>query len=115
MPGAQGIGGEGVGQAEHRHTVLHDGELRGRPGADALGRRIRRLQLGVLRLDGAKLLHELVVFGVGNLGRIQHVVLMVGAVDCVDQLLVLLGELGPFADQRAARGHASSLSGAKKL
>ena len=41
VPGPQRVGRERVGQAEHRHAVLDDRELRGRPGADALRRRIR--------------------------------------------------------------------------
>ena len=41
VPGAQRVGREGVGQAEHRHPMWHHGELGRRAGSDALCRRIR--------------------------------------------------------------------------
>ena len=50
--------------------MLDDGELLGRTRPNALCRRIRRGELRVIGLDLPQLLHELVVFRVGDFGRI---------------------------------------------
>ena len=78
-----GAGRRGVGlgaDAEHGHGVAHRPEAGQHRAADALGGRIGRAQLGVRGLDGLQLLKQLVVLGVGQLGRVQRVVLVRGAV-----------------------------------
>jgi hypothetical protein len=67
------------------------------------------LQLGVIGLDLPQLLHELVVFRIGDFGRVQQVVAAVVVVDDVDELLVALGCLGPLVYSGGVDRHASSL------
>src|SRR6185295_19516516 len=65
---------EGIADRQHRRAVLHFAELRQRRTAYALGRRIRRAQLGVLGLQRLQLAEQLVVLRVGDLRRVLHVV-----------------------------------------
>ena len=60
----------------HRLQAVEDG------AAHALGGRIGRAQLGVRGFQRLQLLEQAVVLGVGQLGRIQRVVLVRGAVQC---------------------------------
>jgi hypothetical protein len=56
-------------------------------GADALGRRIRRAQLRVFRLQGLQLAEQPVVLGVGDLRVVEDVVAVVVVVQLDAQLL----------------------------
>src|SRR5690606_2873436 len=56
-------------------------ERGGRLGADPKGGTVRRLQLGVLGLEGLQLAEQLVVFRVADGGRIGDVIRLVGVVD----------------------------------
>jgi hypothetical protein len=66
--------------------MLDDGKLFRRTGPDALGGRIGRLQLGMIVLDCPQLEHKLVVFGIGDLGRVENVVAVIVVVDLLAQL-----------------------------
>ena len=81
---------EGVAERQHRHAVPHLGELRQRRAADALGRRIRRAQLGMLRLQRLQLAEQRVVLRVGDLRRVLHVVEPVVALDLSRSASILL-------------------------
>jgi hypothetical protein len=61
-------------------------ELGGR-GADALGRRLRRDQLGELVLERAELTDQLVVLGIRDLGVVQDVIAVQVVVDELAELL----------------------------
>ncbi len=78
-----------VGEREHHPAVLHDRELFGRCGADALGGRIRRNQLRMFAFDLLEAMHQLVELGIRNLGLVEHVVEVVVAVDLLAQALGL--------------------------
>ena len=84
-----GTGGRGVGlgaDAEHGQRVAHRGEARQHRAAHALGGRIGRAQLGVRGFQRLQFLEQAVVLGVGQLGGIQRVVLVRGALDQAPQL-----------------------------
>ena len=73
-PRAQLLLAARVGQREHRLAVGDLGQRRDRLAADALGGRVGRQQLGVLGLDGAQLVEQLVVLVVGDARVVEHVV-----------------------------------------
>ena len=77
---------EGVRQAEHRRAMGDLGEGVGGWTTDPLRRGVRRDQLGELRFQLDQLTEQRVVFRVGDLRVIEHVVLAVGAVDEFAQL-----------------------------
>ena len=111
LPRAAG-GRVGLGlDRQHRHRV-HDRHQPFEHGADdALGRRIGRHQLGVRGLERLQLLEQRVVLGVGNLGRVEHVV----GTGMTEQDFAQLGGAGlgaaaggPRLVVRRRRGHAST-------
>ena len=57
--------------------MFHDAEGFHRLSADALGGRVRSEELRIFLLQPLQLSHQLIVFGVANLGAIQHVIAMV--------------------------------------
>ena len=72
--GAAGLG-IGLGaDAQHGHAVAHGGKAVEHLAADALGRRIGRDPFGMHGFDRLQLAEQAVVFGVGNLGRVERVV-----------------------------------------
>ena len=82
--------GVGLGaDAEHRHSMPHTGECGQGRGAHALGGRIGADQFRVHRLDRLQGPKQAVVLGIGNGGRIQHVV----AVRMLVQQMAQLGQL----------------------
>ena len=66
-------------------------ERAGRRAADPLGRRIGRDELGMGGLEGDEAAEELVVLGVGQLGRVLLVVEGVGATDAIREVGVAGG------------------------
>ena len=62
--------------AQHGHCMAHAGERIQRFAAHTLGRGIRRDQFGVGIFNRLQLTKQPVVFGIGNLRLIQHVILM---------------------------------------
>ena len=108
-PRRQLVEREGVVERHHRHLVLDGGELRARGAADLLRRRVRRPQLGVLLLDGPQLDDEGVVLGVGDLRRVELVVLPVVVLDgrpelvgAGDRVPLAVGQRQAPAESRAA-------------
>ena len=97
-------GGAGVSfgaNAEHGHAVRHGRKAFQHCAAHALGGRIGRAQFGVGRLQRFKRAKQAVVLGVGNLRRIQRVVLPGGAVE-------LLAQGGGLGSGRVGRlGHGT--------
>ena len=86
VPGGQLIIVEGVAEAEHRQRMDDLAELgRGCP-TDALGRRLRRDELGVRGLQRLELAHEPVILGVADERTIEDVVAVVVEVDLLMQL-----------------------------
>jgi hypothetical protein len=71
--------GEAVVQREHRLVVHHRLEPARGLAADALGRRIRRDQIRMLRLDLLQLLEELVVFRIRQVRLVEYVVRVIRA------------------------------------
>ena len=63
-----------------------------RLAADALGGRIRRDQLGMRGFQRLQLPHHRVVFGVGDLGRVQHVIQMLVVAQFLAQGLNFVGD-----------------------
>ena len=86
-PGPQLVLAERVVEAHHRDAVAHLLEQARRRRAHGVRRRVGCRQRGIVRLELPQLDHEEVVFGVGDLGRIEHVVQLV----VVDDLLPELG------------------------
>ena len=87
-PGGQLLVVEGVVERQQRRGVAHRREQRGdRDAAHALGRRIGRQQLGVPLLERVELAHQLVEVGVGDLGRVEHVVAVGVVIDLRAQLV----------------------------
>ena len=80
-PAAQVLVGEHVVQAEQPLQVLDRREQRGYRPVHGLGRRVRRAQVRVLLLERAQLAHLGVVVDVGDRGRIQDVVPVIGLGD----------------------------------
>ena len=96
LPGAQLLLAAGVGEREHRLEVLDLPEAVERRRADPLGRRVGGAQLGVLGLDRAQLVEQLVVGVVADLGFVEDVVEAV-------VVLELLAQLDAPASRPAAR------------
>ncbi len=83
---------ERVVEAHHRDAMAdRREELRRRRAADALGRRVRGDDLGVVGLDPLELAEERVVVGVGDLGGVEDVVAKVVVGDQPTQLGSPLG------------------------
>ena len=80
-PAAQVLIGEDVVQAEQPLQVLDRGEQRGYRPVHGLGRRVGRAQVRVLLLERAQLAHRGVVLDVGDRGRIEDVVPVIGLGD----------------------------------
>jgi len=76
----------------HRREAVQHG------ADDTLGGRVRRQQLGVGRLQGLQLLEKLVVFGIGDLRCIEHVV-------TVGMVVQLVAQLGGAPDSIGIRAH----------
>ena len=76
-PRPQLVLAEGVVEAHHRDPVAHLLEQARRRGAHGVRRRVGCRQRWIVRLQLPQLHHEEVVFGVGDLGRIEHVVQLV--------------------------------------
>ena len=74
FPLRQILGVEGIGERKHPPKMTVLGERGGWLGAGALGGTVWGTQSGVLGLDGLQLSHPPVVFGVGDLRRIENVV-----------------------------------------
>ena len=83
VEGAQLLSSVGVVEAEHRGAVGHRGEPFDRAPADALGRRIRRHQVGMRLLECAELPHERVERGIGDLRIVVDVVPLLVVPDLV--------------------------------
>src|SRR5207244_11311550 len=64
-------------------------------------------------LHRPQLLHELVVLGVGDLGRVEDVIAVIVEIDLFDELFVVLRAFGPIhlVGRNAAYRHACSLIG----
>ncbi len=86
-PGPQLVLAERVVEAHHRDAVAHLLEQARRRRAHGVRRRVGCRQRRIVRLELPQLHHQEVVFGVGDLGRIEHVVQLV----VVDDLLPELG------------------------
>src|ERR1035438_5503054 len=80
---------EGVIEAEQRRAVLDLDESLARLSTDALGGGVRREQLGMLGLQRLEPAHQLVVFGVGDLGSVEDVVLLLVVAQLFGELLDL--------------------------
>jgi hypothetical protein len=80
---------EGVVEAEEGRAVGDFDEALARFAADALGGRIGGDQFGVLGFEGLEPAHERVVFGVGNLGSVQDVILVFVVAELFRELLDL--------------------------
>ena len=85
-PGGQLLLVARVGERQHRLQVAHLLELVERLGAHALGGRVGRAQLGVLRLEVAQLVQQRVVVGVRDLGVVEDVVAVVVVLERPPQL-----------------------------
>ena len=72
---------ESVADGQHRRAMAHLAELGERRGADALGRRIRRAQLGMAGFELLQLAKQRVVLGVGDFRCVFDVVQPVVALD----------------------------------
>ena len=93
--------GEGVGQRQHRHFVAHFGKSRQRLAADALGRAVGQLELGMVSFQRFEFAEQFVVFGIGYAGRVEGVVFVGVAVEEVGKVAdVLCGLIhgGGFSD-----------------
>ena len=93
--------GKGVGQRQHRHFVAHFGKSRQRLAADALGRAVGQLELGMVSFQRFEFAEQFVVFGIGYAGRVEGVVFVGVAVEEVGEVAdVLCGRIhgGRFSD-----------------
>ena len=77
---------QGIIQAQHGGAVLDFDEPLARLAAHAFGGRIGRRQLRVPRFQVPELAHERVVFGVGDLGLVEHIVQTLVAAELVAEL-----------------------------
>ena len=95
VPVGQLFGGVGVVEREHGPRVLRLFEALGRLAAHALRRRVGRDQLGMRRFKSLQFVHQRVVLGVGDLGRVENVVEMLVAAQFFAQFfdLALEGRL----------------------
>src|SRR5450759_1077643 len=87
--------------------MLHGMKLRCRRAADALRRRIRRHDLGMLPLERDELLHQPIVLGVRNLRLVGHVVAVIQGCELRAQLV------GAFHGGASAGGAAAPASSAR--
>ena len=85
-PGPQLVLAERVVEAHHGDAVAHLLEQARRRRAHGVRRRVGCRQRRIVRLELPQLHHEEVVFGVGDLGRIEHVVQLVVVDDALPQL-----------------------------
>src|SRR5215470_13686796 len=69
-----------------------------RLAADALGGRIGRNQLGVLLFQSFQLVHQLVKFGVGDFGSVEHVVEVLVVADLFAEGVDLFVERGHYGE-----------------
>ena len=76
IPGGQLVGGVCIIQAEHGAGVVHFFETLGRLASDSLGGRVGGQELGMLGFDSLELVHQRVVFGIGDLRCVEDVVEM---------------------------------------
>jgi hypothetical protein len=81
LPRGELLGGERVGQREHRSAVGVLDQRGGRLGADALGRAVGSPEPGVGVFQGLQLAQQAIVFRVGDFGRVEDVVGVVRAVE----------------------------------
>src|SRR5215210_201920 len=86
-PGAELVLVPRVGEREHRLVVGDLLELVERLAADALRRRVRREQLGMIFFDPSQLAQQVVVVGVGDLRVVEDVVAVVVVGDLPPELL----------------------------
>ena len=89
VPVGQLLGRVGVVEREHGPRVLRLLEALGRLAAHALRRRVRRHQLRMRRFQPLQLVHQRVVLGVADLGRVENVIEMLVAAKFLPQLLDL--------------------------
>ncbi len=89
FPRAQLLSTEGVREREHGPLMAVLGQGTGRDGADALGRTVRSLELGMFGLDCLELAEQTVVLRVGNFRCVVDVIGVIGAID----LLAKTGDL----------------------
>ncbi len=101
------LGVHRVAERHHRPAMHHDAEFFARRRTHTLRGRIGRGELRMLALERLEPAHQLVVFGVGNLGIVENVVAIVGAIDFVAQLFRLGGELVPVV--MSGRSHVTVL------
>ena len=108
---AQLVGAEGVAEAEHGRLVPHRREAALDRGPHALGRRVRRHELGMGGLELVELLEEEVVLAVAHRRRVEHVV----AVVCVVEKDAQLGDPGGRIGRRhrfdSRRGRQAPVAG----
>ena len=76
------------------------GKFRRRLGANALRGRIGRSKVGMLRFEGLEFAKEPIVFGVGHVRVVQHVVRVVRTMQYVGQMLRPLANVVFSAAQR---------------
>jgi hypothetical protein len=86
-------------------------ELVERLGADPLGRRVGRLQVGVLGLERPQLVEQRVVVGVRYLGIVEDVVAVVVMLERASQLGGSLGRLLRRRGGGGAVAHTSRAAG----
>ncbi len=98
---------ERIVERQHRQPMPDCRERRDRRGADALRRRLRRDQLRIPRLQGLKLLHAQVVFGIRHFGIVERVIADVVAIEHFAQLRRALRGLRALSGS-AARRHRTS-------
>ena len=100
-----------VGERVHRLRMPDLLEPRDRLGADALGRRVGRDELGVLALDRAQLVEQRVVDVVADLGVVEDVVAVVVVRELLFELVDPAHSTSRAAGaRRRARSYACSVS-----
>ncbi|MGF6696856.1 hypothetical protein OKW38_001468 [Paraburkholderia sp. MM5496-R1] len=98
--------GETVVQRQHRQIVHDRLETARGLAADALRRRIRHDQIGMLGLDALQLLEQLVVLGVRQVRLIEHVIRVVRAFEFRAQPHGPLGRSADCGRRDGGSGHA---------
>ena len=101
LPFAQLVVVKGVPQRDHGDEVRLLGELSLRSGADALRGRVERTELRVLFLELLELAVHAIVVEIGDLGTVEHVVLVGCALERTTQLR---GARGECCEARGHRG-----------
>lgn len=95
--------GKGVGQRQHRHFVAHFGKACQRLAADALGRAVGQLELGMVSFQRFEFAEQAVVFGIGYAGRVEGVVFVGVAVEEVGEFVyALCGRVHGFVQVQTA-------------